>query len=60
MDGINKVQQQKIDREVSSKKELNDAVKDYKARQIEARHRIEDLKELKKLQDDYLNDYEDL
>ena len=60
MDGINKEQQQKIDREVSSKKELNDAVKDYKARQIEARHRIEDLKELKKLQDDYLNDFEDL
>ena len=59
MDGINKEQQQKIDREVSSKKELNDAVKDYKARQIEARHRIEDLKELKKLQDDYLNDFED-
>ncbi len=57
-DKINKHLQNEIDREVMVYKAAEKAQKSYVERQAEARSKIADLKELKRLEDEYLLDFE--
>ena len=57
-DKINKHLQNEIDREVMIKKARDKVKSEHIERQNLARHKIEDLKELKRLEDEYILDVE--
>ncbi len=57
-DKINKHLQNEIDREVMIKNARDKVEAEYIETQNSARHKIEDLKELKRLEDEYLLDFE--
>ena len=58
MDGINKELQSTIDRDVTVKEATKRAQSNYEQRRADARCRIQDLRELKQLEDGYLLDFE--
>ena len=60
MDGINKKLQKEVDLEVVIHNATLAARESREARRVEARKKIEALKDEKQLEDDFLNDYEDL
>ncbi len=57
-DKINKHLQNEIKREVMIKNARDKLKNEYTEKQNSARHKIEDLKELKRLEDEYLLDFE--